>query len=138
LREVDIRKRIIGFFVCSLFIILLFSNTNASTPETAPEISISGGLRGKIWVEIKNVGLDEYKNITWSINIPTIIPDRWSWEGQILSLSPGESVNISTDGFIFGLTKTYVDVTVKPEGYPIFDSKANSIIFLCIIFIRSH
>lgn len=136
MRDVNIRKRIIGIFVCSLFIIPFFSFANASVPKTAPEIFICGGNRGKVRVEIKNVGVDEYKNITWKIDIPSIIPSRWHWEGQIPSLSPGESVNISNDGFIFGLTKTYVDVTVWPERYPIFDCKEMVIIFFIVILIK--
>jgi hypothetical protein len=136
--KVDSRKRIIGIFVCSFIVIPLYSYANASGPKTAPEIFISGSNRGKIRVEIKNIGADEYKNITWSISIPSIIPGRWYWKGQIPSLSPCESVNISNDGFIIGLTKTYVDVMVWPEGYPIFHYRDNVIIFLCILLIKHH
>ncbi|MFO7678110.1 MAG: hypothetical protein R6V50_07010, partial [Thermoplasmatota archaeon] len=73
---------------------------------------ITGGI-GKINAEIKNVGDADATDISWEINVTGGILKRINiqTEDVIPSIPVGETVTVTTEGFIFGLGK--IDITVS-------------------------
>jgi len=73
--------------------------------------TISGGL--KITAEIKNTGIVNASHINWTITLKGLVLFGQEKSGTLLSISPGDSLDIST-GFILGLGA--VDITVTAAG----------------------
>ena len=101
----------------------------------APEIEITyifGGL-GLVSAEIRNSGDVDATEVNWSIDIPSMIPGRWHWEGTIPNLLAGEINLISSDGLIFGLGKIGITVTVHMTYTEDVTKTKNG--FVLIIFV---
>jgi hypothetical protein len=96
---------------------------------------ITGGI-GKINAEITNVGDADATDVTWEITVNGGLLGRINvtTSGSISNLPVGETVTVTTDGFILGLGKiditasTYCAQSVPPSAQK--DAAARVILFL--------
>jgi len=95
---------------------------------------IKGGV-GEVCAEIKNVGEWNATNVNWSIDIPSMIPGHWHWEGTISNLPVGESEIVCSDDFIVGLSLTTTTVTADAEYVDTITEKEDVLIFLILVII---
>lgn len=115
------------------------SNWSASLTMTiyAPAFKIEyikGGV-GEVCAEIKNVGEWNATNVNWSIDILSMIPGHWHWEGTISNLPVGESEIVCSDDFIVGLSLTTITVTADAEYVDTITEKEDVLIFLILVII---
>ena len=100
------------------------------------EINFKSSGFAHVCAEIKNIGSGNASNISWTLDIPTIIPGRWHWNGSISSLTSGESELICSSGFMVGFGKLDITMTAKADNAEEVLAKADGFIFIIFVLIR--